>query len=66
MKNIKAGLVIMAIFIVLILPGIAVLWKAIIFNIYPDVGVMLVCLFMFVFGCIAVFVSLDYLLGKYV
>ena len=56
----------MAIFIVLILPGIAVLWKAIIFNIYPDVGVMLVCLFMFVFGCIAVFVSLDYLLGKYV
>lgn len=64
MKNIKAGLVVMAIFIILILPGIAVLWKAIIFNIYPDVGVVLVCLFMFVFGCIAMFVSLDYLLGK--
>ena len=66
MKNIKAWLVVMAIFIVLILPGIAVLWKAIIFNILPDVGIVLVCLFMFVFGCIAMFVSLDYLLGKHV
>lgn len=66
MKNIKAWLVVMAIFIVLILPGIAVLWKAIIFNILPDVGIVLVCLFMFVFGCIAMFISLDYLLGKHV
>lgn len=64
MKNIKAWLVVIAIFIVLILPGIAVLWKAIIFNILPDVGVVLVCLFMFVFGCVAMFVSLDYLLGN--
>lgn len=66
MKNIKAFLVVMAIFILLILPGIVVLWKAIIFNIYPDVGVVLVCFFMFVFGCIAMFASLDYLLGKHV
>ena len=66
MKNIKALLVVMAIFIVLILPGIVVLWKAIIFNILPDIGVVLVCLFMYVFGCIAMFVSLDYLLGKHV
>ena len=66
MKNIKAWLVVMAIFIVLILPSIAVLWKAIMFNILPDVGVVLVCAFMFVFGCIAMFASLDYLLGKHV
>lgn len=64
MKNIKAWLVVMAIFIVLILPGIAALWKAIIFNILPDAGVVLVCCFMFVFGCIAMFVSLDYLLNN--
>ena len=66
MKNIKAFLVVMAIFIVLILPGVMVLWKAIICNILPDIGVVLVCLFMFVFGCIAMFASLDYLLGKHV
>ena len=66
MKNIKALLVVMAIFIVLILPGVMVLWKAIIFNILPDIGVVLVCLFMFVFGCIMMFISLDYLLGKHV
>ena len=66
MKNIKAFLVVMAIFIVLILPGVMVLWKAIIFNILPDIGVVLVCLFMFVFGCIMMFISLDYLLGKHV
>ena len=66
MKNIKAFLVVMAIFIVLILPGVMVLWKAIIYNILPDIGVVLVCLFMFVFGCIMMFISLDYLLGKHV
>ncbi len=66
MKNIKALLVVIAIFIVLILPGVMVLWKAIIFNILPDIGVVLVCLFMFVFGCIMMFISLDYLLGKHV
>ena len=66
MKNIKVCLVVMAIFIVLFLPGIMVLWKAIIFNILPDAGVVLVCVFKFVFGCIAMFVSLDYLLGKHV
>ena len=66
MKNIKALLVVMAIFILLILPGIMVLWKAIIFNILPDIGVVLVCLFMFVFGCIMMFILLDYLLGKHV
>ena len=60
MKNIKAFLVVMAIFIVLILPGVMVPWKAIIFNILPDIGVVLVCLFMFVFGCIMMFISLDY------
>lgn len=64
MKNIKVFLVVMAIFIVLILPGVMVLWKAIIFNILPNIGVVLVCSFMFVFGCIMMFISLDYLLSN--
>ena len=66
MKNIREWLLAIAIFIVLILPGVTVLWKAIIFNILPDIGVVLVCIFMFVFGCIAILVLSDYLLGKHV
>lgn len=64
MKNIKEWLSVIAVFIVLILPGIALLWKVIIFNIFPDVGVVFVCTLMFIFGFIIIFILLDSLLGK--
>lgn len=64
MKNIKEWLSVVAAFIVLILPGLALLWKAIIFNIFSDAGVVFVCVCMFVFGCIVIYILLDCLLGK--
>nr|DAX62314.1 MAG TPA: hypothetical protein [Caudoviricetes sp.] len=58
MKNIKEWLSVVAAFIVLILPSLVLLWKAIIFNIFPDFGVVLVCACMFVFGCIVIFICM--------
>ena len=60
MKNIKEWLSIIAIFIVLILPGIVALWKAIIFNIPSPAGVVVVCGALFVIGGVVILSSLDY------
>ena len=60
MKNIKEWLSTIIIFVVLVLPGTAVLWRAIIFNILPPAGVVVVCGAMFVTGGVVILSSLDY------
>lgn len=64
MKNIQEWLGVVIAFILLILPGLLVLWKVIIFNIFPDTIVTSTCMLMFALGCLSIYILLNYLLDK--